>query len=144
MVTIASGDAGPLPSAAMAQRADVWKKYLDAGVAFTEMTRSRAEKVVRELVREGEVQRERAQDLAEELVARTRRNAEELRKLVRKEIRDQLAALGISTRPRGGRATTATTKAPAAKGTAAKKAGTAKKAPAKKAAAKKAGPASGA
>jgi len=145
MVTIASGVPVPLRSTAMAQRADVWKKYLDAGVAFTEMTRSRAEKVVRELVKEGEVQRERGQELAEELVARTRRNAEELRKLVRKEIRDQLASLGISTRARGARATTsAAKKAPAKKTPATKRASTAKKAPAKKAAPKKAGPASGA
>ena len=129
----------------MAQRADVWKKYLDAGVAFTEMTRSRAEKVVRELVREGEVQRERAQEMAEELVARTRRNGEELRRLVRKEIRDQLAALGIATRPRGTRSTTSAAKKTAAtKKTGTPKKAPAKKAPAKKAVAKKAGPASGA
>src|SRR5438105_4738618 len=99
----------------------------------------------RSLVREGEVQRERAQELAEELVARTRRNAEELRRLVRKEIRDQLAALGISTRPRGTRSTTSAAKKTAAtKKTGTPKKAPAKKAPAKKAVAKKAGPASGA
>ena len=124
---------------------DRWQQYLDAGRAWTEMTRAQAEAVVRELVKEGEVQRERAQELAEELVARTRRNAEDLRKLVRKEIRDQLASLGISTRGRGARSnTSAAKKAPAKKAAATKKAGTAKKAPAQKAAPKKAGPASGA
>ena len=44
---------------AMAQN-DMLKRYLDAGIAFTQMTRTRAEDIVKELVSAGEVQREGA------------------------------------------------------------------------------------
>ena len=142
---------------------DVWKRYLDAGMHFTQMTRERAEEFVRELVRVGEVQRERAEERIEELVERSRRNTEELLGYIRKEVATQIKAMGLNDlakRARGageaamGRtgakpgpsAKTATSgpakkatakKATAKKSTAAKKA-SAKKAPAKKAAAKKA------
>ena len=36
---------------------DPFQKYLDAGIAFTNMTRARAEELVQELVRSGEFQR---------------------------------------------------------------------------------------
>ena len=39
---------------------DAYQRYLDAGIAFTQMTRSRAEELVQELVKSGEVQRKGA------------------------------------------------------------------------------------
>ena len=41
---------------------NVLKKYLDAGVAFTSMTQSKAEELVKELVKAGEVQTEERVD----------------------------------------------------------------------------------
>src|SRR5688500_680863 len=55
--------------AVMAQ-SDVLKRYLDAGVAFTQMTRQRAEAIVRDLVKAGEVQSDQAQQVVQDLVER--------------------------------------------------------------------------
>jgi polyhydroxyalkanoate synthesis regulator phasin len=109
---------------------DMLKRYLEAGMAFTQMTRSRAEAIVKDLVHAGEVQREQAQDRVEELVERSRKNTDALLALVRKEIRAQLDERGIG---RGGR------RAASAASSTAKKATSATKSTAKKAATKTAG-----
>jgi polyhydroxyalkanoate synthesis regulator phasin len=137
---------------------DLLKRLLDAGMTFTAMTQARAEDLIRDLVRAGEVQAEQAQSVIDELVDRSRRNSERLIDAVRAEIRQQMANLGLATKTdverlerrvadvsaaQGSRRAT-TRKAPARKATkAAKKSGGraagAKKASAKKASAKKAG-----
>jgi polyhydroxyalkanoate synthesis regulator phasin len=77
---------------------DAFKKYLDAGMEFSKLTRSRAEAIVKELVRAGEVQREQRQERVEELLARSRKNTEELMGAVRKELSQQLSSMGIVTK----------------------------------------------
>jgi len=113
----------------MAQ-SDSLRRYLDAGMAFTQLTRARAEAIVKDLVRAGEVRRERTQEAVDELVDRSRRNTEAMLALVRKEVTSQLSQLGLATKDdlarlerklSGGTKATAARKAPA------------KKAPAKKA-----------
>jgi polyhydroxyalkanoate synthesis regulator phasin len=132
---------------------DAYQRYLDAGIAFTQMTRSRAEELVQELVKSGEVQRKEAQSKVEELIDRSRKSSESLLSVVRDEVGSQLHSLGIgniedlakqvaslltrSPKPASGPAKKAPAKKAAAKKSAAKKA-PAKKAPAKKAPAKKA------
>ncbi|MCB0986921.1 MAG: hypothetical protein H6519_10360 [Microthrixaceae bacterium] len=138
----------------------VLKKFLDAGVAFTEMTQAKAEALVKELVKAGEVQTEQAQVLVAEIVDRSRRNTELLVEQIRGEIIASADAWGLATiadldriekliqsvvSPRktsapkaAGTAATAPAKKAAAKKAPAKKAA-AKKAPAKKAPAKKSG-----
>jgi polyhydroxyalkanoate synthesis regulator phasin len=143
---------------------DLLKRLLDAGMTFAAMTQARAEDLVRDLVRAGEVQAEQAQTVIDELVDRSRRNSARLIDAVRAEIRQQMASLGLATKSdverlerriadvsaaRGSRkaparkATKATkaTKAAAKSGgrTAGAKKASAKKAGAKKAGAKKAG-----
>ena len=134
---------------------DLLKRLLDAGMTFAAMTQARAEDLVRDLVRAGEVQAEQAQTVIDELVDRSRRNSERLIDAVRTEIRQQMASLGLATKSdverlerrigdaspaRGSRKATSK-KAPARKATkttkAAAKSG-ARKAGAKKAGAKKA------
>lgn len=73
------------------------KRYLDAGMAFTQMTQSRAEGIVKELVKAGEVQAQRTEELVNQLVERSRQNTEKLLELVRKEVRDQIGTLGLAT-----------------------------------------------
>ncbi|HVM54391.1 MAG TPA: hypothetical protein VM262_14465 [Acidimicrobiales bacterium] len=120
---------------------DLLKRYLDAGLAFTQMTQQRAEAIVRDLVKSGEVQAEQAARRRDELVERSRQNTERLAESIRREVRDQIRALGLATQSdvadlrkeiaaikRGG--ATPAKKAPAKKATA-------KKATAKKAAAAK-------
>jgi polyhydroxyalkanoate synthesis regulator phasin len=132
---------------------DVLKQYLDAGIAFTQMTRDRAEAIIKEFVKAGEVQRDQVQSQVDDLIDRSRRNSEQLLTLVRTEISSQLNQLSLATRdelrslerrlserlgrtPKKAAAKKAAAKKAPAKKAAAKKA-PAKKAPAKKAAAKK-------
>ena len=139
----------------MAQN-DVLKRYLDAGLALTALTQTRAEALVRDLVKVGEVQADQARDTVQDLLDRSRKNSERLLDTVRTEVRHQITSLGLATQDdldrieeriasvistATGTAQAATRKAPAKKATAKKataKKAAAKKAPAKKAPAKKA------
>ena len=114
----------------MAQR-DFLKRYLDTGLALGQLTRARAEEVVKDLVKAGEVQRKQQQQFVDALLDRSRKNAEMLAAVVSAEVRKQL------DRAMGTKGQDAAPKpAPARKSTTSKM--TAKKAaPAKKAAAKK-------
>ena len=150
----------------MAQN-DVLKRYIDAGLAFTAMTQGRAEALVKELVKAGEVQADQAREAVADLVDRSRRSSEKLMDMVRTEVRSQITNLGLAsqadldriehrissllgtaTAPAKRAATATTRKAPAKKAAAtksakksatksARKAATARKAPAKTAAAAK-------
>jgi polyhydroxyalkanoate synthesis regulator phasin len=79
-------------------QSDLWKRYLDAGMEFSQLTRARAESIVKELIRAGEVQREQRQQRIEELLDRSRKNTEDLVNTVRKELRQQLGSLGVATK----------------------------------------------
>src|SRR5918998_6978018 len=81
----------------MAQN-DLLRRLLDAGVNFTSLTQRRAEAIVRDLVRAGEVQRDQTQQYVQELVDRSRENSERLFEQVRREIRSQLRILGLATK----------------------------------------------
>jgi polyhydroxyalkanoate synthesis regulator phasin len=99
------------------------------------LTRARAEDVVKDLVKAGEVPRKRAEEAIEELVDRSRKNSEAIVALVQSQIREQLGSLGIATkddiRRLEAKISSVQKSAPAKKATATK-------APAKKTAAKKA------
>lgn len=149
---------------------NILKRYLDAGIAFTAMTQAKAEAIIKELIKTGEVQTEQAQAAVADLLERSRRNTEELLEQVRRDIANSADSLGLATVTELARveklieaispkkaADEAPAKKPApkkapAKKTSAKKASTkkapakktsAKKAPAKKAAAKKSAPSQG-
>lgn len=133
----------------MAQSPD-WKQFLEAGMQFTAMTRSEAQRRARELVREGQLAQERVQSFVEELLETSRKRADEFVEIVRHEVERQLKTLGIASRgsrkaPVKKTATTSTKKTASAtkkkapakkKSSSKKKAATKKKATAKKAAAK--------
>ncbi len=139
---------------------DPLQKYLDAGIAFTNLTRARAEKLVSELVQSGEFRGD-ARAKVDELIERSRKSQEALFAQVRHEVDRQLEHLGITDlddlakqvaaligrTAEAGRAATkkgaatrkgaAKKKSAAAKKPAAKKSATTKSAAAKKPAAKK-------
>ena len=125
----------------MAQN-DVLKRYIDAGLAFTALTQARAEELVKDLVRIGEVQADQAREAVTDLLERSRKNSEKLLETVRTEVRQQITSLGLATHADLDKIEqriasvigTATGPAMAA----AKKVPAKKKAPAKKAAPKKA------
>src|SRR5438270_1964608 len=107
---------------------DRFQRYLDAGRAWTEMTRDQAESIVRDLVKTGEIQQKRAKKAVDDLVERSRKNAEELSKLVRQEIQSQVSALGIATKDDLAKLERKLSGASTAKKTTAAKKSTAKKA----------------
>lgn len=80
----------------MAQN-DLLRRYLDAGLEWTSMTRARAEALVRDLVEAGEVQADQARDLAGELLERSRKNTERIVDLVRQEVKEQITNLGLAS-----------------------------------------------
>jgi polyhydroxyalkanoate synthesis regulator phasin len=135
---------------------DSIQRYIDAGVAFTHMTRKKAEELVTELVQSGDLQRSEARARVDELLERSRQGTEVIVSAVRSEVSRQLGAVGIANledlanqvadllarAEAAGKKATGSTKATGRKKAAAKKApakkAAAKKAPAKKAPAKKA------
>ena len=72
-----------------------FKRYLDAGIAFTALTQSKAQAIVKDLVSAGEVQTEQAQAVVADLLDRSRQNTEKLLDTVRKEVGEQVKALGL-------------------------------------------------
>lgn len=74
---------------------DPFQKYLDAGIAFTNLTRARAEQLVSELVQSGELRGD-ARAKVDELIERSRKSQEALFAQVRHEVDRQLEHLGIT------------------------------------------------
>ncbi len=66
------------------------RKYLDAGNVLGQVSRGRAEEIVRELVNAGDIQRSQAQEWVDNLVDRSRRTSEQVLELVRREVASQL------------------------------------------------------
>ena len=77
---------------------DLFKRYLEIGASVLGMSRERAESIVRDLVASGEVAKGQATKAADWLVERGRTGSEEIADLIRREIRDQIAALGLATK----------------------------------------------
>jgi polyhydroxyalkanoate synthesis regulator phasin len=117
----------------MAQ-SDLFKRYLDAGIAFTEMTRERAQAIVREWVNAGEVPMQRADDFIEDIVERSRQNTAAIVSLVQAQVQDQLGARGLATKADIARLEA---KINRASGSASSGSGAAKKSAVKKSTAKK-------
>ena len=118
---------------------DSLQRYIDAGIAFTNMTRRKAEELVTELVQNGDLQRGEAKARVDELLERSRQGTEVIVTTVRSEVSRQLEAVGITNLEDLAKQVAAMLgrTADTAKKAAPKKA-PAKKAPAKKAAPKKA------
>src|SRR5262245_7420087 len=118
-------------------------RLLDAGIEFSDMSQDRAQKLVKQLVKDGRARRKDSEDLVQRLIDRGRDSTEHLVGAIQSEITRQLGRfakrldnvesqveeiaqkLGIATKP--------VKKAPAKKAPASKATGAAKKAPAKKA-----------
>jgi polyhydroxyalkanoate synthesis regulator phasin len=77
---------------------DLLRRLLDAGMTFSAMTQARAEALIRDLVKQGEVQAEQAQATIDELLDRSRRNSERWLEAIRSEIDQQITKLDLATR----------------------------------------------
>lgn len=74
---------------------DGLRRYIDAATTLTQITRGRAEELVRELVASGEVERTHAQEWIDDLMKHSREASEQLMTRVSSEVEKQLADLGI-------------------------------------------------
>lgn len=79
-------------------RDDLFRRSFAAGTAFLDMTREKAEALVKELVKAGDVKKGKASKIIDEVVDRSRRATDELVQIVRREIGEQVAALGLATK----------------------------------------------
>ncbi len=62
------------------------------------MTRERAEALVKELVKAGDVKKGKASKVIDEVLDRSRRATDDLVQIVRREIGEQVAAMGLATK----------------------------------------------
>ncbi len=79
-------------------KSDLFRRSFDAGMSFVDLTRERAEAVVKEWVDAGDLGKGKAKKAVDDLLDRSHRLTEELRSFVRREIGEQVAALGMATR----------------------------------------------
>ena len=63
-----------------------------------ELTRNRAEAMVKDLVGSGDLGRDQASGVVKELLRRSAENRKELTRFVRSEIRNQIEGLGLATK----------------------------------------------
>lgn len=69
---------------------------ITSGVA--ELTRARAEQVVKDLVKAGDVRKDQASSVVKELLKRSEQNRKELTRFIRSEIQNQVASLGFANK----------------------------------------------
>lgn len=79
-------------------KSDLFRRTLEAGTSFLDMSRERAEAVVKEWVDAGDLGKGRAQKAIDDVLERSRKATDDLREIVRREIRTQLETMGVATR----------------------------------------------
>lgn len=77
---------------------ELLRRSLEMGSSFLDMTRERAEVLVKELVDEGVVRKGQAEKSIDLLVERSRKRSEALGNLIRREVAEQLSAFGVATK----------------------------------------------
>lgn len=75
---------------------NAWQRYLDLAGGATQVTRRRAEQVVKTLVKRGEIAAERAEKAVDELLRRSEQNRKLLGAIVRTETEKAVARLGLA------------------------------------------------
>jgi polyhydroxyalkanoate synthesis regulator phasin len=76
---------------------DALRRYVDAVVGVTEVSRERAERIMSDLAKRGQSRTKDLQKAARELADRSSKNRNELMRLIQKEIGRQIGALGLAT-----------------------------------------------
>lgn len=74
------------------------KRSFLAGIGLLSMTHEKAQKIVGELTRRGEVQKDEAEEWVERLVQRGEEERQSLRKLIHDEVKSALDELGLATK----------------------------------------------
>jgi polyhydroxyalkanoate synthesis regulator phasin len=76
----------------------LFERSVLAGIGVLSMTHEKAQKIVDELIRRGEVQKDEAKDWVDSLVQRGDEERQSLRKLIRDEVKSTLDELGLATK----------------------------------------------
>lgn len=79
-------------------KSELLKRSLEKGTSIIDMTRERAEVLVKELVDAGVVRKGQAEKAIDVVVDRSRKRSEALGKLIRHEVGEQLSAFGVATK----------------------------------------------
>lgn len=79
-------------------KTELIKRSLEVGTSFLDMTRERAEVLVKELVDAGVVRKGQAEKAIDLMVERSRKKTEALGNLIRREVSEQLSAFGVATK----------------------------------------------
>jgi polyhydroxyalkanoate synthesis regulator phasin len=77
---------------------DELRRMATFGSGMVELTKSRAEQIVKDLVKEGEVRRKQASSVVKDLMETSRANRKELGRFVRAEMKNQVESLGLATK----------------------------------------------
>lgn len=73
------------------------QRYLDAASGLTNLTKSRAEQIAKQLVKSGEAATDQVGDVVDELLERQRRNRDAITTLVKAETQRAVRAMGLAT-----------------------------------------------
>lgn len=76
---------------------DELRRWATVGSGVAELVLNRAEQLVKELVREGEIQREAAAGVVRDIMERTKDDRDEVARALRVEIQNQTAQLGLAS-----------------------------------------------
>ncbi|HEX8771740.1 MAG TPA: hypothetical protein VF711_13315 [Acidimicrobiales bacterium] len=79
-------------------KSELLKRSLEKGTSLIDMTRERAEVLVRELVDAGVVRKGQAEKAIDVVVDRSRKRSEAFANQIRQEVADQLSSLGVATK----------------------------------------------
>jgi polyhydroxyalkanoate synthesis regulator phasin len=74
------------------------QRYLDAASGVTNLTKSKAEQLAKQLVRSGEAASDQVGDLVDQLMERRRKNQEAVSAMVKSETSRAVRAMGLATR----------------------------------------------
>ncbi|MDX1657943.1 MAG: phasin family protein [Nitriliruptorales bacterium] len=76
---------------------DALQRYLEAASGLGNLTKQRAEKIARQLVKQGEAASDQVGELVEDLLDRQRRNREAVTEMVRAETQRVVRKMGLAT-----------------------------------------------
>ena len=77
---------------------DALNRYIEAAAGITQLTKARAQQIVKQLMQQTESVSGPATDLVDDLVERSRQNREALAAIVRTETNRAIKAMGLATR----------------------------------------------
>ncbi len=77
---------------------DIIKEVMDLGMGIFVISKKKADKIVKELVKQGKVKQEEAKDLIEELVKRGKAEQKDFEKKISKITSQTLSKLNIATK----------------------------------------------